>query len=155
MIYVFLSRFFVVALFVLFPPIFLAWWVDSAIFFTFRMYAAQPLWMNLCWCLWCPWHTWYLLAMWTNIWWSFPWHIWPPSERAHWFGNCSNDDAFFCNLVFFGGNSICSITLICRHAGAANKLSELGIPLQNLYLFQNTTSMSQLVSGRNFSSSNF
>ena len=39
MIYVYLSRKFFIAIHALFPPIFLAWKVDSANVFTFRMYA--------------------------------------------------------------------------------------------------------------------
>ena len=41
MIYVYLSWKFVVAIYALFPPIFLAWKVDSANLFTFRMYASM------------------------------------------------------------------------------------------------------------------
>ena len=39
MIYVYLLQKFVVAIYAVFPPIVLAWKLDSANFFTFRMYA--------------------------------------------------------------------------------------------------------------------
>ena len=41
MIFVYLSRTFFVAIYALFPPIFLACKVDSANFFTFRMYVVM------------------------------------------------------------------------------------------------------------------
>ena len=46
-----MSRFFVVAIFVFFLPIFLAWWVDSANFFTFRMYGDEASFLRIL-CFW-------------------------------------------------------------------------------------------------------
>ena len=50
MIYVHLSQKFIVAIYALCPPIFLASKVDSAIFFTFRMYGGERIqvWQNWC-----------------------------------------------------------------------------------------------------------
>ena len=43
MIYVYLLQKFVVAIYAVFPPIVLAWKLDSANFFTFRMYVRKVI----------------------------------------------------------------------------------------------------------------